>query len=133
MCVTLESPTTQNYVSINTIIAEIIARAFQRVNLLLRSFIFGNVLILSTKGYINYVRLILEYCTYLLSPYQNYLIEKIERVQRYCSRRVLLGTQLPYHTRLEVLKLETLEMRRIEFDLKLCYKIINGLCDLIFD
>ena len=67
------------------------------------------------------------------SPYQNYLIDKIERVQRYFSRRVLFRTKLPYLTRLEILKLETLEMRRIKFDLKLCYKIINGLCDLNFD
>ena len=113
-------------------IAEIVARAFQRVNLLLRSFISGNVLIL-TKAYITYVRPLLEYCTYLWSPYQNYLIDKIERVQRYFSRRVLFRTKLPYLTRLKILKLETLEMRRIKFDLKLCYKIINGLCDLNFN
>ena len=113
-------------------IAEFVARAFQRVNLLLRSFISGNVFIL-TKAYITYVRPLLEYCTYLWSPYQNYLIDKIERVQRYFSRRVLFRTKLPYLTRLEILKLETLEMRRIKFDLKLCYKIINGLCDLNFD
>ena len=113
-------------------IAEIVARAFQRVNLLLRSFISGNVLIL-TKAYITYVRPLLEYCTYLWSPYQNYLIDKIERVQRYFSRRVLFRTKPPYLSRLEILKLETLEIRRIKFDLKLCYKIINGLCDLNFD
>ena len=116
----------------NEYVAEIVARAFQRVNLLLRSFISGNVLIL-TKAYITYVRPLLEYCTYLWSPYQNYLIDKIERVQRYFSRRVLFRTKLPYLTRLEVLKIETLEMRRIKFDLKLSYKIINGLCDLNFD
>ena len=116
----------------NEYIAEIVARAFQRVNLLFRSFISGNVLIL-TKAYITYVRPLLEYCTYLWSPYQHYLIEKIERVQRYFSRIVLFRSNLPYYTRLDVLKLETLEMRRIKFDFKLCYKIINGLCDLNFD
>ena len=31
------------------------------------------------------------------------------------------------------LNLETLEMRRIKFDLKLCYKIENELCDSNFD
>ena len=71
--------------------------------------------------------------TYLWSHYQYYLIDKIERVQKYFSRRVLFRTKLPYLTRLKVLKLEPLETRRIKFDLKLCYKIINGLCDLNFD
>ena len=83
--------------------------------------------------YCTYVGPLLEYCSYLWSPYQNYLIDKIECVQRYFSRRVLFLTKPPYLTRLEILKLETLEMRRIKFDLKLCYKIINGLRDLNFD
>ena len=61
------------------------------------------------------------------------MIDKIERVHEYFSRRVLFRTKLPYLTRLKVLKLEPLETRRIKFDLKLCYKIIDGLCDLNFD
>ena len=110
-------------------IDEIVTRAFQRVNLLFRAFISGNVLIL-TRAYITYVRPILEYCTYIWSPFQIYLIEKIERVQRYFSRRVLRQTKLNYHDRLHVLNLESLELRRIKCDLKLCYKIVKGLCDL---
>ena len=85
----------------NEYIAEIVSRAFQRVTLLFRSFISGNVLILTKAYYITYVWPLLEYCTYLWSPYQNYLIDKIERVQKYFSRRVLFRTKLPYHTRLE--------------------------------
>ena len=110
-------------------IDEIVTRAFQRVNLLFRAFISGNVLIL-TRAYITYVRPILEYCTYIWSPFQNYLIEKIEHVQRYFSRRVLRQTKLKYHDRLHVLNLESLELRRIKIDLKFCYKIVKGLCDL---
>ena len=34
---------------------------------------------------------------------------------------------------MEILKLELLEARRIQSDLKLCFKIINGLCDLDVD
>ena len=113
----------------NDYIDEIVTRAFQRVNLMCRAFISGNVLIL-TRAYITYVRPILEYCTYIWSPFQIYLIEKIERVQRYFSRRVLRQTKLNYHDRLHVLNLESLELRRIECDLKLCYKIVKGLCDL---
>ena len=35
--------------------------------------------------------------------------------------------------RLQILNLELLEARRIKFDLKLCLKIINGLCDFDVD
>jgi len=110
-------------------IDDIVKRAFQRVNLLFRSFVSGNVTIL-TKAYITYVRPLLEYCTFIWSPFQIYLIEKIERVQRYFSRRVLFRTRLSYTERLRILHLDTLEARRIKFDLKLCFKIINNLCGL---
>ena len=122
---------TLNYVSMN-ILLKLLPELYNVSNCCFVLLFPGNVLIL-TKAYIIYVRPLLEYCTYLWSPYQHYLIDKIERVQRYFSRRVLFRSNLPYHTRLDVLKLETLEMRRIKFDLKLCYKIINGLCDLNFD
>ena len=35
--------------------------------------------------------------------------------------------------RLQILNLELLEARRIKSDLKLCFKIINGLCDFDVD
>ena len=35
--------------------------------------------------------------------------------------------------RLQILNLELFEARRIKSDLKLCFKIINGLCDLDVD
>ena len=110
-------------------IDDIVKRAFQRVNLLFRSFVSGNVTIL-TKAYITYVRPLLEYCTFIWPPFKIYLIEKIERVQRYFSRRVLFRTKLSYTERLCILHLDTLEAGRIKFDLKLCFKIINNLCGL---
>ena len=100
---------------------DIVAKAFQRVNFLFRSFISGNASIL-VKAYITFVRPLLEYCTYVWSPVQLYLIQKLERVQKYFTWRLL-----PYLARLDTLKLESLEIRRIKFDLKLCYKIMNGL------
>ena len=91
-------------------IDDTVKRAFQRVNLLFRSFVSGNVTIL-TKAYITYVRPLLEYCTFIWSPFQIYLIEKIKRVQRYFSRRVLFRTRLLYSERLRILHLDTLEAR----------------------
>ena len=57
------------------------------------------------------------------------LIDKIERVQRYFTRRDLFQTKPPYMERFQILNLELLEARRIKSDLKLCIKIIYGLCD----
>ena len=113
-------------------INEIVGRAYQRVNLLFRSFVSQNVSIL-TRAFLTYVRPILEYCTSIWSPHKSYLIDKIERVQRYFTRRVLFRTKLSYIERLQILNLELLEARRIKSDLKLCFKIINGLCDLDVD
>ena len=46
------------------------------------------------------------------------------------SRRALNRIGLSYTERLLLLNLESLEIRRIKSDLKMCYKIVNGLCDL---
>ena len=81
-------------------------------NLLFRSFVSQNVSIL-TRAFLTYVRPILEYCTSIWSPHQSYLIDKIERVQRYFTRRVLFRTKLSYIERLQILNLELLEARRI--------------------
>ena len=108
---------------------EIVSKAFQRINVLFRSFISGNISIL-TKAFITYVRPLVEYCSYIWSPHQLYLIQKIERVQKYFTRRALHGAGLHYKERFQVLNLESLEIRRIKSDVKLCFKIVNGLCDL---
>ena len=111
---------------------EIVGRAYQRVNLLFRSFVSQNVSIL-TRAFLTYVRPILEFCTSIWSPHQSYLIDKIERVQRYFTRRVLFRTKFSYIERLQILNLELVEARRIKSDLKLCFKIVNGLCDFDVD
>ena len=51
-------------------INEIVGRAYQRVNLLFRSFVSQNVSIL-TRAFLTYVRPILEYCTSIWSPPSN--------------------------------------------------------------
>jgi hypothetical protein len=110
-------------------IDDIVKKAFQRTNLLFRSFISGNVSIL-TRAFLTYVRPLVEYCSYIWSPHQIAYIDKIERIQRYFTRRALNRIGLPYTERLLLLNLESLEVRRIKSDLKMCYKIVNGLCDL---
>ena len=113
----------------NDYIDGIVKKAFMRTNLLFRAFVSGNVLIL-TRAYLTYIRPIVEYCTYIWSPHQAYLIDKIERIQRYFTRRVLCRTNFSYMERQSLLKLDLLEIRRIKSDLKMCFEIINGLCDI---
>ena len=98
------------------------------------TFISGNISIL-TRAFITYVRPLVEYCSFIWSPHQISYIDKIERIQRYFTRRVLNRTglffkRLLYTKRVLLLNLESLEIRRIKSDLKMCYKILNGLCDL---
>ena len=110
-------------------IDEIVSKAFQRTYLLFRSFVSGNISIL-TRAFITYVRPLVEYCSYIWSPYQIQYIDKIERIQRYFTRRALKWGVHSYEDRLLIMNLESLEIRRIKYDLKLCFKILNGLCDL---
>ena len=49
-------------------IDDIVAKAFQRINLFFRSFISGDVSIL-VKAYTIFVRPLLKYCTYIIMVY----------------------------------------------------------------
>ena len=39
---------------------------------------------------------------HIWSPFQLYLIQKLERVQKYFTRRLLFKSQLPYLARLDI-------------------------------
>jgi hypothetical protein len=68
----------------------------------------------------------LEYNTPVWSPFLKKDIEKIEKVQRYYTKRLLGLQDLSYLERLSELDLETLEERRIKYDLIAAYNIIKG-------
>ena len=55
---------------------------------------------------------------------------KIESVQRYFTKRLFGLSKLSYCERLISLDLDTLERRRLIYDLVFCYKMIHGLCDI---
>ena len=71
----------------------------------------------------------LEYCSPVWSPHTSCQINRIEKVQRFFTKRIAGLQSVPYDKRLNVLKLHSLECRRISNDLVLCYKIINGKLD----
>jgi len=56
--------------------------------------------------------------------------DKIESVQKFFTRRICGLEKLSYSERLNILGLETLNGRRVIFDLILCYKYLHGLVEI---
>ena len=81
-------------------------------------------------AYITYIRPSLEFSTPVWSPSLKKDIDLIENVQRSFTRRIPGLKHLPYHERLAVIGLETLEIRRLKFDLMMYYKIFHGIVSL---
>ena len=115
--------------SFNVYIDYIVSKAYQRVNLIFRSFYSRDPKILKL-AYNTYVKPILEYCTSVWSPFLIKDIDRIEGVQRYFTRRVFYKNEFSYNDRLFLLDMEALNVRRVETDLTMYYKVINGLNDL---
>ena len=85
------------------------------------------------KCYLSHVRPILEHCSPVWSPHLKKDIEALERVPKYFTRRVHGLKGCDYKERLFILNLESLEVRRLHFDLAMYFKIIHNLVDLNFD
>jgi len=79
------------------------------------------------------VRPLVEYATPVWSPYQIGLIDGIERVQRSFTKRLPGLQDTAYAERLTLLKLQSLEHRRLITDLVTCFNIIHGHIALEFD
>jgi len=68
---------------------------------------------------------ILEYCSLVWSQHCKYVIDKVEKVQRFFTER-LAGLQImSYCNRLNTLNLQSLESRRLANDLGLCCKLLH--------
>ncbi len=77
-----------------------------------------------------FVRPRLEYATQVWSPHYLKDIDLIESVQRRFTKRLPDMNDLSYSQRLTVSRLQSLELRRLIFDLVLTYKILHGLVDV---
>ena len=88
---------------------------------------------ITRRAYTTYVCPLLEYCTQILSPTYVTDIVKIEKVQKYYTKRISSISNLSYKQRLQCLKVDSLELRRLYFDMRMLYKIIHGLIDVAFD
>ena len=82
------------------------------------------------KIFVTYIRPILEYNSILWSPNLVYLINLIESVQRKFTKRITSLSSLPYSSRLNILNLQSLELRRLLIDLTNYFKILNGMSPL---
>jgi hypothetical protein len=105
-------------------IHEITTKAYNRVNLIFRSFMNKNINF-QVKLFTTYVRPVLEYNSCVWSPHQICDINLVERVQRYFTRRIT-PKDTPYHERLTMCGLETLEERWLRADLKEVYRMLSS-------
>jgi hypothetical protein len=104
-------------------ISSIVCKALQRSGVFFRGFTSRDLLLLR-KAFITYIRPIVEYDTVLWNPTSIYLIDLIESVQRKFTKRIHSIAHLTYPERLLKLNLDSLELRRLRFDLIYYYKFI---------
>ena len=109
--------------------SSIIKKGFIRLNLIFKSFKSRNVNFL-IQLYKSFVRPTLEYSSIVWSPYLLGDIDALERVQRVFTRRIPGMSNYSYLDRLNILNLESLEERRIFFDLVMVYKILHNLVEI---
>ena len=112
----------------NEHINTIVKKASSRASLIFKCFLSRDPQNL-LKAFVVYVRPLVEYCSPVWSPHCKKYILTIESVQRSFTKRLPGLQNLNYPQRLERLKLESLELRRLKADLTLLYKIIFKLVD----
>jgi hypothetical protein len=119
-------------------ITNICKKAYAIINVLFRCF-ETNCVDSLVNAYKAIMRPTIEYCSCVWSPFLNAkhylgLTDQIENVQRYFTRRVFrrchLGHDGGYIHRLEMLHLESLELRRVKADLCMVYKLLHGIVDV---
>ena len=103
-------------------IDNIIIKASNVSKLILLSFSTRDQNILM-KALCTYVRPILEYNSPVWSPHRKSLIDRIEKIQKRFTKAIPTLSPHPYIQRLKLLKLPSLEKRRLLADLSLCFKI----------
>ena len=106
-------------------IQSIVAKAKQRLYLLFKCFSSRQIDLL-VKAYKSYILPILDYCSPVWSPYKLADIDLLESVQRFFTKRLEGLYDIPYADRLQKCGLCGLEMRRLHYDLLMCYQIMNG-------
>jgi len=115
-----------NDLSYKSHIQHIVSKAYQRISILFRGFVTRDIVFMR-KAYITYIRPLLEYNSTVWAPTEIYLIDLIEKVQRYFTRNIPVLAERSYKDRLSVLNIDYLELRRLHCDLTYYFKIFNHL------
>ena len=111
------------------------SRAMARAFMLFRRLRSNDVSIL-LKTYTTYIRPLLESNTAVFNPYLKRDIKLLERVQNYCTRKIIYRcfpdfrypATMPDSTyRNRLLGLQSLALRRKLYGLTLCFKIMNNM------
>ena len=118
-----------NHLRFSSHINQIVAKAHARACLVHKCFLSKNRDTLA-KAFTTYVRPLLEYGTCVWSPHQLEHIRKIESVQRRFTKKLDGLDGCSYQTRLKLLGLDSLELRRLHQDLIFTYKTVFGLIDI---
>ena len=126
--------TISNNLSSRPYIDKIRSKANILSNIILRTFSPNNYDLI-VNLFKTYVRPIAEYNTCSWSPYQLLDIKEIEKVQQTFTKKLCQRSNISfssYQERLKILKLESLQSRRVKRDLVYMYKIIHKLVDVNF-
>jgi hypothetical protein len=107
----------------------IVGKSSRRAHLITKCFLSRdrNTLV---RAFLTYVRPILEYASPVWSPYTRTDICKLESVQRRFTKRLPGLRDLDYQTRLAILYIESLPLRRLRSDIIFTYKVLFGLTDV---
>ena len=108
--------TIDNKLQFNAHTSIIIGRAHARAYLIHKCFIFRNTQSL-VRGFVTYVRPILEYARSTWSPFTITNIKQVESVQKRFTKRLKGLHEVDYQNRLLALGLDSLELRRLRADL----------------
>jgi len=95
-------------------------------------FVLHNVNLL-VRAFTVHVHFLLEHNSVIWSPLLKQDITAVEHVQRRFTKRLQGLRDLSYTERLRLLNLQSLEVRRLYFDLILCYRIVFGLVSVNAD
>jgi hypothetical protein len=109
----------------------IVALAYKRTYLLLTAFTSSNRATMCSL-FNTFIRPVLEYATPVWSPYLLKDIDNIEGVQRFFTRSLPCLSGVSYPNRLILLRLPSLELRRIHTDCIMLYKLTHNLVSMPF-
>jgi len=124
ICQTVQSVNTVRYLGVQycsnltftSHINKIVAKARARASLIHKCFLSKDATTLA-KAFVTYVRPILEYASVIWSPYHLGEIAKPEFVLRRFTNRLVGLHNMIYADRIHFLKLDSLEERRLRFDI----------------